>query len=148
MMVRQAHHEGGLHWTHRVVGLPYRDLGRDRDGVDCWGLMVLAAREGGMAFPSYAGDYASPDEYREISTVVAREASSPLWQPVELKDVREFDVLVFRRARWDRHTAMFVRLGVMLHIEGPGTKSGFADYRHPDWRDLLTGVYRFQGARA
>lgn len=123
-------------------------LGRDHAGVDCWGLMVLAARVGGMAWPSYAGDYASPDEYREINAVVAREAASPLWREVTLDEAEEFDVLVFRRARWDRHTAMFVRKGVMLHIEGKGHVSRLDDYRHPDWRDLLTGVYRWTGGMA
>ena len=136
-----------LHWSAGFVGLPHRPKGRARDGVDCWGLMLLAARADGMEWPSYKDDYASPDEYREIDAVVAREAASPLWRPVALNEASEFDILVFRRARWDRHTAMFVRPGVMLHIEGPGHVSRLDDYRHPDWRDLMTGVYRWAGER-
>lgn len=29
------------HWSTRFIGLPYSPGGRERDGVDCWGLLRL-----------------------------------------------------------------------------------------------------------
>ena len=33
------------HWTTRYIGLPYLAGGRERDGVDCWGLLRLIYRD-------------------------------------------------------------------------------------------------------
>lgn len=32
-------------WTDDYVGLPYLDFGRDRNGLDCWGLYMLIIKE-------------------------------------------------------------------------------------------------------
>lgn len=33
------------HWSTRYIGIPYRAGGRERDGLDCWGLIRLIYRE-------------------------------------------------------------------------------------------------------
>jgi cell wall-associated NlpC family hydrolase len=44
------------HWTTRYVGLPYRAGGRERDGLDCWGLIRLIYREQlGIDLPEIPG---------------------------------------------------------------------------------------------
>lgn len=44
------------HWTTRYVGLPYRAGGRERDGLDCWGLIRLIYREEkGILLPEIPG---------------------------------------------------------------------------------------------
>lgn len=32
-------------WTNNYVGIPFLNLGRTREGVDCWGLVKLIMRE-------------------------------------------------------------------------------------------------------
>jgi cell wall-associated NlpC family hydrolase len=34
-----------LHWVHKYLAIPYRPGGRDRTGLDCWGLLKLVYRE-------------------------------------------------------------------------------------------------------
>ena len=44
-------------WAEHYVGIPYRPLGRDRDGCDCWGLLAMVWREQfGCDLPDYPGE--------------------------------------------------------------------------------------------
>jgi len=54
-------------WIADYVGLPFKAHGRERNGVDCWGLvrLVLAERFR-LALPSYAGGYAGVEDAEDI----------------------------------------------------------------------------------
>lgn len=135
--------KSSISWAAAFVGIPFLDKGRDFDGCDCWGLVRLVhAKHGGNHLPSYAGLYTDAAERKEIAAIVAREAVSPLWEPVT--EPRQLDILMFRRGRLDAHAAIFLQPGLMLHmVEEDCAKiepfnSGF-------WSTRLTGTYRWRG---
>lgn len=45
------------HWADRFVGLPFKRMGRDAAGLDCWGLVRLVlAEQAAIILPSYSKD--------------------------------------------------------------------------------------------
>lgn len=125
-------------WSDRFIGLPYEDFGRSRAGCDCWGLACIIYREElGISLPDYLGDYASTDELGEISALIARDRTSPLWLPVE-GPALAFDIALFRRGRWSSHIGVVVRHGLMIHMVADD---------HAKLQTYLDGPYkhRFEG---
>jgi cell wall-associated NlpC family hydrolase len=97
-----------------LVGLPWRDRGRGSDGLDCWGLVVVAFSAGtGIRLPSYADDYQSAADHAETSALFAEGVSD--WVKVDTDKAQPFDVAVFLTAgRF--HVGLMVRRGLVLHI--------------------------------
>src|SRR5262245_34632615 len=82
-------------WAGRYIGISFRDHGRDRSGVDCWGLVRLVLSEQcGMALPSYATEYDRTSETQRISELIAREAVR--WSAVCRGEEEACDVIVLR----------------------------------------------------
>jgi len=128
-----------MSWSDAYLGIPHRDLGRDRRGCDCWGLIRLVyAGEMGIDLPAYDGDYPSALESREVASLVDQVAMPPVWVPVS--DPRPMDVLIFRRGPWRSHVGLVVTGTAMLHMSGSGSRIEASNA--PRWVRRLTGIMR------
>lgn len=57
-------------WADGYVGLPFKKMGRDRSGLDCWGLVRLILDEqAGVLLPAYSED--DPDGWSIESHAIA-----------------------------------------------------------------------------
>jgi cell wall-associated NlpC family hydrolase len=131
-----------LHWSAAYIGLPWRDLGRDRAGIDCWGLARLPFLElHGIELPSYTDVWNSPRDREEIAAVIANDRSAWPWRPVEPGCERELDVAVFRRAGLETHVGVVVARGQMLHAVD-GSESRIEPFDRGRWKAKLAGIYR------
>lgn len=130
------------HWSTAFIGLPYEDLGRSPDGVDCWGLARLVYASVGIDLPSYAGGYASTQERAEIAGLI--EGAKPQW--IKVDDPRAFDLVTFRRGRLESHVGVVVEPGRMLHVTS-AAPSCIERYSDDYWRARLTGFWRRAGER-
>ncbi|MDB5574979.1 MAG: phage tail assembly protein [Bradyrhizobium sp.] len=131
-----------LHWSAGYVGIPFAELGRARDGADCWGLACLVyAEQLGITLPTYDGLYSSIAERAEIAALINGAVSVPgIWTDArEAPD--EFDVAVFRRGRLGSHVGLLIAPGRMLHMPEDGS-ARIEDYTVPRWASKLAGVYR------
>lgn len=127
------------------VGLPFAWNGYTRAGVSCWGLIVLVYREVyGVRLP----------RHDQLGARVADgdlpESADPwlpprIWDPVELGDEREGDLLHMRGVNRGRihslHCGVVVRPGFVLHAEEKiGTH--VARYRSGTFANRVLGAYR------
>ena len=140
-------------WASRFVGTPWRAYGRDRAGVDCWGLVVLVYEEVfGVALPRYdgrswpCGREASAGEAAaaraEIGAFMAHEAVA--WQAIEPGEERAGDVLLLRLGGAPCHVGIVTEPGSMLHAQ-ERSDAVIEPYRSVVWERRIAGIYRHEG---
>jgi probable lipoprotein NlpC len=129
-----------MSWSNKYIGIPQADLGRTREGVDCWGLLDVVYREElHISLPDYL-DYGSPDELEEISTLIDGAKHSPLWVPVT-GPAMAFDIALFRRGKFSSHVGIVVRHGLMVHVVGTD-QSKLERYDQGRWQHRFDGHWR------
>ncbi len=104
-------------WADDYVGLPFKRMGRDRSGSDCWGLVRLVIHEQlGILLPSYSGD--DPDGGSIADRAIGHRKIplghvNPLDIAILLTDVRAG--LTWKSA--PVHIGVFVDAKNILHVE-------------------------------
>ncbi len=129
-------------WAGRYIGLPFKDHGRLRDGLDCWGLVRLVmAEQWGQALPSFSANYTRTSDIKNISRIIAEEALH--WTPVRRGDEKLGDVIVLRMQGHPLHVGLVLGDFSMLHIER-GVNSAIEKYTSARWAERIYGIYRYK----
>lgn len=128
-------------WVAGYIGLPFAAMGRDRDGIDCWGLLRLVlAEQFAVALPSWDGvGYTPGSSAARLELFMADHAAG--WCEVMPGAERLGDGVLARVGGYKTHVGLVVAPGTMLHIE-EDIDSSLAEYREPLWRDRIAGFYR------
>ena len=131
-------------WASSYVGLPFLDGGRDRQGLDCWGLVRLVYAERlGIRLPDFAEVRAA--DARAVARTVADQIESGFWLPVIRGAEREFDVVVMRghegRSGLTRHVGVVAAFDTVLHVE-QHTDAVCPRLTSPSVKFRITGIYR------
>lgn len=127
-------------WAGHYIGLPFRDHGRDRSGLDCWGLVRLVmAEQSGIALPSFAESYKHTSDAGAIGDIVARECER--WRSIPAGQETCGDVIVLRLFGRPLHVGTVLGDGAMLHIES-SINSAIERYTAPRWKSRICGFYR------
>ena len=132
-------------WWDKYLGLPWVIGGRERSGVDCWGLVRLVYRqECGIELPSWVDDPHARDltlhgRSKAFRAHVGKFMELPRWT----KEQRPFDIaaLSIRGNLW--HVGILVEAPyTVLHIEDEeGSK--LEDWsRREDFTTQFGGFYR------
>lgn len=130
-------------WAGRYIGLPFCDHGRDRSGLDCWGLVRLVMSEQfSIALPSLAHEYEHTLALDDISHVIQRQI--PVWQAIDTDQEQCGDVVVLRLHGQPLHVGMVLGDRHMLHVEAR-IDSAIERYDGARWRDRIFGFYRHKG---
>jgi cell wall-associated NlpC family hydrolase len=127
-------------WAAAYVGLPYRSLGRSRDGLDCWGLVRLVwADLFGVTVEGFEGGYADAADRARLDGLIRGEL--PFHPVVGAGAERPLDVVFFRQAGCVSHCGVICGAGLMLHAHGPAGVV-VESYQMGVWGRRLFGIYR------
>ena len=103
-------------WAARFIGIPFRDGGRDRDGIDCWGVLRLVYGEVlGVELPAYDGVNANTADRAELERLM--DGGIGAWCEVSDRELRTGDGVRFRVADARCHVAVHAGAGMFLHAE-------------------------------
>lgn len=132
------------------VGLPFLDRGRDRAGLDCWGLVRLVfAEKRGITLPDFSE--ISAHDARRVAEAIAAECETDSWLSVMRGAEQEFDVVVMRGPIFAangkaygvaRHMGVVTDDRRILHIE-EGIDAVCIPLRSQSVKDRIMKVYRY-----
>ena len=129
-------------WAGHYIGLPFQDHGRDRNGLDCWGLVRLVMGEQfSIALPSYLYEYQRTTQVDKISALIEWEAGK--WKAVTAGSETCGDVIVLRVRGKPMHVGIVLGDKQMLHIEH-GINSMIERYAGSRWAERVSGFYRYR----
>lgn len=128
-------------WAANFSEIPFREKGRTREGVDCWGLVRLVLDEhfGYDDLPDYCDAYSSKEDKEGISNAV-RVGLLRGWEKVETP--AEGTLVILRLVGRPWHCALMLDSLHMIHaLEGVGTVVERIDTML--WRNRIEGMYRY-----
>jgi hypothetical protein len=141
-------------WVASYVGLPFEERGRDRAGIDCWGLYRLVCAERfGVYLPSLADHYLGLEDLDGLAAALAAERGpgGSGWLRIDCgasgvilggKGGGQLgDLLEFQLAGCIPHVGMLVARDQVLHAFR-GTDSCCERIDTPKWERRLRGVWR------
>ena len=124
------------------MAMPFKERGRDHDGIDCYGLVYLIAREQlGLDVPAYTESYVTCMDHKEISAIIRQETAST-WRPVERVQVQPGDLVVLRIAGHPWHCGLMLNGHQFVHIER-GANVCRDDVNSLRWEKRIDGFYRW-----
>lgn len=121
-------------WANKYIGIPYKDGGRDIDGLDCWGLVRLVYKnEYGIDLPSFNNEYVITDRER-VNELFNQYREGWL---VEDKP-KEGDVVLLRLLGEESHVGVLINDKQFLHVNYK-TPAAIENLESVRWRNRIVG---------
>ena len=120
--------------------VPFKAHGRDRSGLDCWGLARLGYLEaGGREFASHSEEYDGVRDFIRLQELFERHRDREGWIKVEPE--KPFDLVLLRLRGLPIHVGLVIGGGRMVHIE-ENIEVCVENYKSAMWRNRVLGFYR------
>lgn len=128
-------------WWHKYLQIPFKTNGRDRSGLDCWGLVwLIYQQELGIDLPSYSHLYDDTTDPAQVGMVCAEDRTAFALQ-IEPHQRQPFDVVLLRMRGMPMHVAICTKKQWMLHCSA-GVGVSHEKIYSMRWADRLLGFYR------
>lgn len=125
-------------WHNKYVGIPYKEKGRDLDGVDCWGLLRLVySEEFKINLPSFVTDYVENDTLR-IQELIAQYKEG--W--TQLEEPEEGCTVLFKVLGTESHVGIAISSTHFLHAR-EGQYSTIESFESRAWKNRIVGYFKY-----
>jgi hypothetical protein len=129
-------------WHNKYVGIPYKDNGRDLDGVDCWGLArYVYNKEFNISLPSFSFNYDSGDRER-IQELIAQYREG--WEEIT-QEYKTGDLVLFRMMGYESHVGIVTEYPYFLHAREKADSS-VERLDNTQWKNRVIGIFRYSSA--
>jgi cell wall-associated NlpC family hydrolase len=129
-------------WVEAYIGIPFKDRGRTREGLDCWGLVRLVlAEQYGVDLPSYEARYETTSDRVAVAKLFFQEATSSRWRRLTLAQAEPPDALTMT-VLGVSHVGLLVAPERFLHVL-PGRETCVERLR-PHWQARIEACYRHE----
>jgi len=129
-------------WVEKYLSIPFRDGGRSKRGVDCWGLVRLVySQELKIELAEHADIPAK--NLIAVARAISTEKDGEEWFPVAREDLKEFDIVVMTQygGKTAAHVGIYVSPGKVLHSE-TGCNTVLIDTTHVTVRERIKWLRR------
>ena len=126
-------------WYNKYIGIPYKDNGRDLDGVDCWGLVRLVYKnEYDIQLPSFAEQYLGASDVDVTKELIAINKEN--WQQSQNKTIG--NVVLFRVLGNESHVGIYIGNNKFLHAR-QNHASAIESLNSVSWNKRVVGFYNY-----
>jgi hypothetical protein len=125
-------------WWNDYISLKYLKKGRDKDGLDCWGLVKLIYKEQyNIELPSFAEEYEA-EQQTKIEQLIALGKEG--WEKVETPTIG--DVALLRVNGLFMHVGVVVSPNQFIHVS-EHTDTTVERFDTGLWKHRVEGFYRY-----
>lgn len=136
---------GPERWVEKYIRIPFVELGFDKEGCHCWGLVCFVyKKELGIDLPKY--DNITADQIRAMLLAKDEQIKSGNWLPA-VGPYQRMDVIVLTGAddkgrNVERHVGLYAGNGYVLHVE-KGTDSTCDHVDSIMFKQRIRRAYRY-----
>ena len=126
-------------WYNKYIGIPYKDGGRDENGLDCWGLVRLVYKEQyNIDLPSFTSHYSTAKDRELINELISRHKEG--WE--KTTEPVEGSVVLMRVLGTETHVGVYLGNNAMLHIR-EGVHAIIEPVDTTTWKNRIVGYYNY-----
>ena len=129
-------------WATDIISenIPFVQKGRDRKGIDCWGLICLAYKEVyNLELPHYTETYDTTKDFKKLAKTFSKHKDE--WVEIEPGKELEGDCILLNVRNRPIHVGIITKKGYMLHIE-ENIDACVESYKTFQWKNRIVGIYR------
>lgn len=119
-----------------LIGVPFVDGGRTKDGLDCWGMAMILLGRQGYRVPDYP---IQATAVQEIADVLKDGSECGGYERLNTPECGCIVLLRLSMDVWANHVGICIGQGRFIHAY---SKTGVCIDRLSRWRSRIVGYYR------